>query len=196
MNHGRQSILCLCLLLFPGLVFAHTIGHGISPFLSGLLHPLFVPAHLISLLAVGLLLGQQEPNRHLVVLILFPVAVVLGLAASDIIVKIKPELVLLAATLLVGLLIAANLKISTFWCAIITGSVGFMIGLDSSPQIPTVNAFLGTGLGIMVVPLLSMEFSDYFRRKVWQRISIRILGSWIAASMFLVLALSAFSAKI
>ena len=38
---------------------AHPPPLGIGGFAGGLLHPLFVPAHLLAVLALGLLIGQQ-----------------------------------------------------------------------------------------------------------------------------------------
>ena len=55
-----------------GLVFALTaqpaMAHppplGIGGFAGGLLHPLFVPAHLLAVLALGMLIGQQPAGRR------------------------------------------------------------------------------------------------------------------------------------
>ena len=47
------------LVLTVGPAWAHPPPLGIGGFGGGLLHPLFVPAHLFALLALGLLIGQQ-----------------------------------------------------------------------------------------------------------------------------------------
>lgn len=40
---------------------AHSPIKGVGTFYSGLLHPALVPAHLLALIAVGLLIGQNVP---------------------------------------------------------------------------------------------------------------------------------------
>jgi hypothetical protein len=69
----------------------------------------------------------------------------------------------------------------------------FVVGLDSAREdlsglAESVSLF-GNAVGIYLLLLYSMGFAEYFSSKSWQRIGIRILGSWMAASAFLVLAL-------
>ena len=49
---------------------------------------------------------------------------------------------------------------------------------------------LGTGIGLYLLQIYPMALADYCNKKPWQRIGIRIIGSWIAAISFLVLALA------
>jgi hypothetical protein len=51
-------------------------------------------------------------------------------------------------------------------------------------------SLLGSGLGICFLFLYPLAFADYFGDRNWQKIGVRIVGSWVAASAILVLALS------
>ena len=56
---------------------AHPPPLGIGGFAGGLLHPLFVPAHAMAVLALGLLIGQQAAWSRAVAL-----SSIVGLAAG------------------------------------------------------------------------------------------------------------------
>jgi hypothetical protein len=70
--------------------------------------------------------------------------------------------------------------------------IGTAIGLDSPPQgisfSAAMLALIGTAItAIAIVALIA--FAGARLTRPWQRIGIRIVGSWIAASAVLVLAL-------
>jgi urease accessory protein len=50
-------------------------------FVAGLLHPLALPAHVLALLALGLLIGRQTARRRIVSLAAFVIGVAAGLTA-------------------------------------------------------------------------------------------------------------------
>jgi hydrogenase/urease accessory protein HupE len=194
MKHCRLIILGMSLFLFPGIALAHSIDSHMNPFMNGLLHPIFVPAHLICLLALGLLLGQQEPNRNFKALLIFPVMAIIGLIATEFQFTVKLEAIILVCALLIGFLVVLMPKLPKHMCSIAAGLTALIISLDSAQQTlvgtAKIMALGGTAVGMLLLPLVAMEFADYFRTKPWQRTSIRILGSWITASAFLVLALT------
>lgn len=51
-------------------------------------------------------------------------------------------------------------------------------------------SLFGSGVGIYLLLLYPIALADYFNKKAWQKIGIRIIGSWVAASSLLVLTLS------
>ena len=164
---------------------------SLSAFANGLVQPLLVPAHALVLLALGLLLGQQ--GRAPVPVIAFAAALAAGLAAIALAVGQTPagHVVLLAAAL-IGLLVALAMPLPLAVSTGIAAVTGAALGLDSPPQaisLAEATAMLiGTGLGacgalaILVIAVRAL-------RRDWQRIGMRIVGSWIAASAVLVLAL-------
>jgi uncharacterized membrane protein HdeD (DUF308 family) len=71
------------------------------------------------------------------------------------------------------------------------------LGIDSTQEIlpgkDKVVSLLGSGIGILLLLGGAMLFVDAFKKRAWQRIGVRIIGSWLAASAFLALTLSLYS---
>jgi len=193
MKQCTRTLLLAILFLLPAVALAHTPIKGLGIFYNGVLHPFFVPAHLLAILAVGLLFGRQGSDNIPVLTMGFIAATVFGLGMSGISISADLGAVLVVETALIGLLIAADFKLPLHWCLIIGAVVGVIIGLDSSQPYMTGKAKLitlfGTGVGVYLMVLYPMGFADYFNKKPWQLIGVRVLGSWLAASALMVLAL-------
>jgi urease accessory protein len=162
-----------------------------TSFLNGLLQPLIVPAHALALLALALLIGQQQ--RRLVPCIGFAVALAGGLAAiSRGVTQTSADDAVLVAAALSGILVALAFPIPSVFCTILAAVVGVAVGLNSPPQEVTLAAatfsLIGTGIGACVTLALVAVVTGSATRD-WQRIGVRILGSWIAASAMLVFTL-------
>jgi hydrogenase/urease accessory protein HupE len=162
-----------------------------SAFFSGLLHPLVIPAHLLALLALGLLIGQQRAMFSPSVG--FATALAAGLTAIALAIGETAAFdVLLAATVLAGLLLALATPLPILLATALAAVTGIALGLDSPPEaisLAAANATLvGTGLGACLVLALVAAAGRSLTRW-WQRIGMRIVGSWLAASAILVLAL-------
>ena len=163
-----------------------------SGFVGGLLHPLTVPAHVLALVALGLCIGQQ-PNARLAPSLAFVAGVSCGLLAVAFAAKPASAAdLLLAATVLSGGLVAAARPLPAPVTAPLAAIGGIALGLDSPPQaisLTVANVMLiGTGLGACCALALVAVGCGFLDRD-WQRIGMRILGSWTAASAILVLAL-------
>jgi hydrogenase/urease accessory protein HupE len=100
--------------------------------------------------------------------------------------------VLLAAAAVTGLLVALAQPMPALACAPLAAIIGITLGLDSPPEVIAISAatamLIGTGLGACLALALVVACASYLT-VAWQRIGMRILGSWIAASAMLVLAL-------
>jgi hydrogenase/urease accessory protein HupE len=183
-----------CWLAAPAAAFAHTPIEGASSFQNGLLHPVFVPAHWLLLIATGLFLGQQGRKQNLPAVAVFLVSTIVGLVAAWFSVGGELEIVLIAGAAIVGLLIAASPVIGPYWCSLIAALTGFFVAMDSAQETLAGRekwlALFGSGVAIDLLLLYPLVLADYFRNKAWQRIGIRVVGSWVAASALLVLALS------
>jgi urease accessory protein len=74
----------------------------------------------------------------------------------------------------------------------LTVIAGFALALDSPPEAISLTqanlTLLGTALSAIAFPVALGKLVSRLQRD-WQRIGVRILGSWIAASAILVLAL-------
>lgn len=190
MIRGFTFVVCL-VLSAPAL--AHAPIKGIGAFYNGMLHPFFVPAHLLLLFGLGLLLGQHAPHMSRIGWIVFVLALWAGLAASQFFGMSVSVMLLLAVALATGLLVALGLPIPGFSAAVLAGVAGLGVGLDSMPEPltrkETLSALMGTGIGAVLIVSYVGGIAAWLRQP-WQRIGIRVAGSWAAASALLVLALA------
>ena len=184
----------LLLSLVSGPALAHSPIEGIGNFYNGLLHPVFVPAHWLLLVALGLLIGQNGiyPNRA--AFAAFLAATAIGLIGAWFSIGGEMEMVLLGAAVVIGLAIAASLSMRPSVSVILAVLVGLLVGIDSAQQTLSgkdkLLTLVGTGVGISLLMIYAIGLADFFNKKAWQKIGIRVVGSWIAASSLLVLALS------
>ena len=185
-------ILAVCTV--PRLAQAHVPFAGLNDLYNGVLHPVVVPAHLLLLAASGLFLGKQGARVVPPSFLLFCLCTFCGLVATLFFTGGVGELYLLGVAAVIGLMIAANLRIPFVPCLIVTALTGFLLGLDTTQTVLVGKAkffsLLGSGLGICFLFLYPLAFADYFGDRNWQKIGVRIVGSWVAASSILVLALS------
>ena len=164
---------------------------SLDALIAGMLHPLFAPTHALALLAVALLIGRQRRRR--LQSAAFAAALAAGLAAiAHGFAQTWAVDVLLAAAALGAGLVAFAAPVPTPICVLLAAIVGASLGLDSPPQVIALATatvmLIGTGLGGCLALALVAAGASRLTRD-WQRIGVRILGSWIAASAMLVLAL-------
>jgi hydrogenase/urease accessory protein HupE len=170
---------------------AHSPIMGIGGVPGGALHAVLIPEHGLGLLALGLVLGQQAWPRRRVGLLIFVSVLTCGLvAAAFAIGESLAADVLLTATGVLGLLIAAA------WVPPILGwglaaVAGMTFALDSRPEVTTtgeaVQMLIGSGFTAVVIVAAIAELS--FRLRGTAQVVSRVLGSWIAAIAILVLSL-------
>lgn len=194
MNHPSNRLLAGGLIALPQLASAHTPIEGIGNFYNGLLHPVLVPAHLLVLIALGLFIGQRGVEDSHSALLAFVIAAAAGLVAAGFSIGGDLERFLLVGAALIGLLTAANLNVGQFGYALLAAAAGLLLGMDTlqeslSGKDKLVSLF-GSGVGIYFLFLYPMALADYFKKRPWQLIGVRVVGSWITASSLLVLSLS------
>ena len=187
----RLVVAAMVLAAMPAPAFAHAPIQGIGTFYNGLLHPLLVPAHLLILLGLGLLLGQQALPQSRWGWGAFVVAFLGGLAGAQVVALPLPQSALLAIALALGLLIAIGRPLKQPQTVLLSGLCGLAVGLDSpagpSAMVDVLPAAAGTALGGIL--LLSYVGGLAARpTRSWQRIGVRIAGSWTAAAAGIVLA--------
>ena len=169
---------------------AHSVL-GITGFNGGLLHPLLVPAHLLAIVALALLVGQQGWAYGVPVVYAVAVCAGLGTIALGTVPELAEE-TLLAAAGAMGLLVALSWPVLWVVGAGLAVVAGYSLGLDSPPEAISLReanlTLLGTAMSATIL-LAALACLASLLRRGWQRIGARILGSWIAASAILVLAL-------
>jgi urease accessory protein len=162
-----------------------------SGLIGGLLHPFAVPAHVLALVAIGLLIGRQ--SERLIPLAAFVAGLAAGLGALALAFSTTSAAnILLAATILSALLVVLAYQVPALVSVPLVASAGIALGLDSPPEAISIAAavamLIGTGIGGGLAVAVIAAGASYLTRP-WQQIGVRILGSWTAASAILVLAL-------
>jgi urease accessory protein len=170
---------------------AHAI-EGLGGFYGGLLHPVLTPTHGLALLGLGLLIGQQPAGKRPLPLMLFALALVASLLALAFAIgETAAGTVLLAAVAVSGALVAAAFRLPILVLGPLAAAMGAAIGLDSPPDVVSfqeaIVMLIGTGLGASIALGLVVEGASRMARD-WQRIGVRVLGSWTAASALLAIA--------
>jgi hypothetical protein len=187
---GRGLLLAAIGWTTPALAHSPVMGIGGLP--GGALHAVLIPEHGLGLLALGLVLGQQAWPQRRVGILIFVAVLTCGLVAGAF--AIGESLaadVLLTATGVLGLLIAAAWVPPALGWALAAIS-GLTFGLDSRPEVAslqeTVEMLIGSGVAAAVIVAAISELSFRLRSNAQLMVS-RVLGSWIAAIAILVLSL-------
>jgi urease accessory protein len=172
---------------------AHSVIEGLNSFQGGLLHPVLEPAHALSLVTLGLMVGQQRAGHRTPLMFAFAGAL---LAAILLVVSAfavtEAGTVLLACGGLAGLFVALARPLPIAVTIALIVVAGVALELDSVPAIismqETLLALIGTALGAWLA-LMFVAGNTLEPKHEWQRIGVRVLGSWAAASVILVLTL-------
>jgi urease accessory protein len=173
-----------------GAASAHSV-YGITGFAGGLLHPLVVPTHILAVSALALLIGQQHwPYSVPAAYVVFVLAGLGAIALAY--VPAAAELSLLGLAALAGVLLALARPMPVVLGIAVAAAIGLAQALDSPPEAISLTdanlALAGTAMGSVALLIVLTWLASRLRRE-WQRIGVRIVGSWMAASAILVLVL-------
>jgi urease accessory protein len=191
MTAARLAALVLVIATAPAAAHA-PIYSGVG-LVGGFLHPVSLPAHVLALVGLGLVAGQQTEGRP-ALLAMFALGLAAGLIA--IVLAVGPSsanLVLTAAAVVAGAWAALSHPMPPLVGWPLMSVAGAAIGLDSPPETASIRdanlMLVGTGLGASAA-LVAIVAGVATLRCHWQRLGVRIIGSWVAASAMLVLALA------
>ena len=160
-------------------------------FAGGLLHPLLAPAHLLSLIGLGLLAGGGPLRARGAIVAAFALGLAGGLGAIAFAAGETPANdVLLAAAVICGVIAATGLPGPAWFAAPLALIIGSAVGLDSPPETISMHeaALMLAGTfcgGIAALALIAVAAAALARLAI----ALRVAGSWIAAIAILVLAL-------
>ncbi|MBU0656812.1 MAG: HupE/UreJ family protein [Gammaproteobacteria bacterium] len=165
-------------------------------FQQGFWHFLQAPAHIIVLLGLGLLLGQQAGRALRSGLAVFVLALLAGLLLTQVFTPgWKHDIVLLILAVSMGGLLAVRLELPLWVVGLLAAVAGILIGIDSAPSLipgmksmKTYAALAGSALSASLAVLL-LALPALPLRKLLDGIILRVLGSWVVASALMVLAL-------
>lgn len=166
-----------------------------TAFLGGAMQ-FFIPSHLLAVVALGLLAAQQAQRFPLAPFTAFAIGLVAGSLAVASAIRENPAslgLLVLAATA-AGLVVLAH-AVPDWLISVMALATASALPLNAPPHEITIASAVASQAGLavaaMTVVALTMAIAMFARHR-WQRIGVRIVGSWIAASAILVLALRLF----
>jgi hypothetical protein len=193
-RRASRALLVLALALRPTFAEAHSPIQGLGTFYNYFLHPFVVPVHAMLLIASALMLGQQGRASARMGLPALALGFLCGeLASRWLTPDGAPLIALLVGSLVVGGAVVLDRKLPIALSALMGALVGVAIGLDSGTDALTfresVMAFAGLSAGVVYLALVITGLTVGAARG-WQRVGVRIVGSWIVTAAILVLALS------
>jgi len=180
----------LAAILLPAQAQAHLNPTGLGPVYDGVGHFLLTPEDFIPVLALALLAGQRGAAYGRRALFVLPVAWLLGGIAGLTGTMAGSTALACTSFLLLGGLLAADVKVSlrvlTGLAALVGLSHGYLNGAALGP--PEYAALVLPGLAGAVFVLVAIAAASVVRlRQQWARIAVRVVGSWIVASGLLFL---------
>ena len=171
------------LLLKPSDSAAHLVTTGMGPVYDGIGHLLLTPEDLVPALAMALYAGLRgrAPGRR--ALFIFPLAWLIG-GFIGLTAHTMPVFPVSAFSfLLIGILIAADLRLPDNVFTVLTVAVGIMHGFFNGIALKAGPGSLGL-LGIMGALFVLVALVSAFvvsLKPSWTRIVVRVAGSWVAA---------------
>jgi urease accessory protein len=188
----RSIILAIAVvsLLLPIRAEAHLPSIGLGPVYDGIFHLLLSPEDLIPAIAFALLAGQRGGGSSRRILWVLPVAWLAGGLTGMFVGTPRGPAWTCFSFLLLGVLIAANAKLSLPLTTALAAMLGLFHGYLNGSGINRFNdgaySLLGLALAVFVIVALFTSFVVPLRRQ-WALIAVRVAGSWIAASGLLML---------
>lgn len=189
-GHGALALLVLAFLLSVTPAEAHLVTTGLGPVYDGISHLLLSPADLVPIIALGFLGGQGGPIAARHVLFVLPGCWLVGSIAGYALSLSMSVNVIWLIFMLLGGLVAVDLKASVTAIATLAALVGAFEGLADGSGIASAPAgvvsLMSISAAVFIVTALASAAAIAFR---WQpaRIAVRVLGSWTAATGLLLL---------
>ncbi len=162
---------------------AHLVTTGLGPVYDGMEHMLLSPEQWIMIVGLAFLAGLNGPAAGRAVLFSFPFAWLAGGCAGLLILRPLPSLVPAAALLIVGGLLAADLKVLRNLMAIIAVVLGFLQGYLNGVSFGATHGITLILLGgsIVAFAVVALGAGLVVGVQGWRRVVVRVAGSWMAA---------------
>jgi len=183
--------LTIILNLSPPEAHAHLVQTGFGAFYDGIMHLLITPSDILVAISLGLLAGLCGlPHSRTLVLILPPAWLAGGVVGS--LLPFAGGLSWLTTLTfgLVGILVAAALRMPPWLIAVLGISAGGLHGVVNGASMETGGSdslgLVGASLAVFIVATLVTAVVTSLHAQ-WARISVRVAGSWIAAVGLLML---------
>jgi urease accessory protein len=185
---GVRVGVVVALALQPGAAAAHLVSTQFGELYSDLLHPLTSLLHLVPWLALGLLAGFQGRETARWVLLLFPVAVLVGaLLAGSLPALGLVSYVNVASFVVLGGLVALGGKLASPLFVLLTLIAGLSHGYANGAAELAGRQQLLYVLGVtiaayvLIALVTAASWVMAHRPTQWTQVVLRALGSWITA---------------
>ncbi len=191
----RRSVLTPCTVAALLLASAHAQAHlattGLGPVYDGISHLFLSVDDLLPVLAMALLAGLNGPTSARWAVFVLPTAWLAGgMAGFQGGLTSMPTGIASLSLLLLGILVAADVKLGPPVVATIASMLGLLHGGLNGADIATAgreaSAVVGIAGAVFVVSVL-ITASVISLRMPWVRIVVRVAGSWTAATGLLLL---------
>ena len=154
---------------------------------------ILLPTNLLALAALGLFIGQNTTQDLRITFALFAAGLFTGALLVAFALRDPPAAAaLLVLAAIAGLIMAIARPLPPLIGHTLSFAAGVALALNAPPQAVTIPAAISAQLAIGFAALAATRLVALVAskaEKAWQRIGIRIAGSWIAASAILVIAL-------
>ena len=197
---NRRVLATLASLLAAPELHAHGVVDGSNAFLAGLTHPVTALEHVLPLLALGMLAGQRGLRSGEGLIVAFPLAFACGAFGAALFGGVPDLSATNAATALVlGALVALAFGLPRpllYAVVIVTGTVhGLANGGAVLGALPAFIAGATLSATLLFVYAFGLVDHALRRQKPWLPVTVRAIGSWIAAFGILTVALAFSSAS-
>jgi len=162
---------------------AHLVTTGLGPVYDGMEHMLLSPEQWIMVAGLAFLAGLNGPAAGRAVLFSLPTAWLAGGYVGHSIPLALPPLMPALTLLMVGALVAADLKVVRHFVVIISAVLGFLQGYLNGVSFDATNGITLILLGTSIVAFVIVALGAGLVVGVqgWRRIFVRVAGSWMAA---------------
>lgn len=190
-NHVFNVVIAAlaCVLVFPAQVFAHLVTTGMGPIYDGIGHFLLSPEDMVPVIALSLFAGLRGAAAGRSIMFLLPLAWFTGGLAGFSADSMDSLLIPALSFLIFGGLVASDINlpvkaVSAF--ALLFGLIhGFLNGMALRGGVGALG-LVGTVIMMFIFITLISAFVVSLK-KMWERIAVRVFGSWIAATGILIL---------
>lgn len=172
---------------------AHLVNTGMGPVYDGISHFILSPWDVAIIAGLAIFAAMRGARAGRMTLLALPAAFLAAAIVGHFFPSAPdPAWLRGAALLLVGLLLAADLRlplaIVAAIAAVISGYAGFLTGTEYATASAESLMLAGTSVAMIIIATLAAGTTVAIARSAdWHRIALRVLGSWCAAIGLLML---------
>ena len=181
----RTSLALMQVVAFSSVAEAHLVTTGLGPVYDGIGHLLVTPQDLIAVVALCLFAGLRgAPHSRLVLFMLPLVWFAAGSLLGSRFDGFGAFPFAAISFIVLGLLVAADVKFSAVGVGVLSIVLGTVHGLDNGVAMRASAGWLGL-LGIMAALFVVVAITTAIvisQQEPWGRVLVRVLGSWVVAT--------------